>query len=56
MSEELFNKKQSFMERVNEWRNKYSDCLLSDEEADTIFARDKEVCSKKILSDFSCEE
>ena len=42
MNEMISAKKQDFLDRLNEWREKNSDCLISSEEIDTIFSRDKE--------------
>ena len=42
MSEETTTKKQDYLNRIYEWRKKNSDCMMSSEEIDAIFARDKE--------------
>ncbi len=35
-------KKQKYLDGIKAWRNKYSDCLLPDTEATSIFEREKE--------------
>ena len=35
-------RKQKYLDGLNAWRNKYSDCLLPDTEAASIFEREKE--------------
>jgi len=52
MTEETTSKKQDFIVKLNEWRKKYSDCQISPEEIDAIFARDKEVFSTDIPKGF----
>ena len=42
MLDEKAEKSQSFFDKINYWREKYYDCLLSTDEADSIFAREKE--------------
>ena len=36
------DRKQKYLDGLNAWRNKYSDCLLPDTEAASIFERVKE--------------
>ena len=41
-SVQKLEKKQKYLDGIKAWRNKYSDCLLPNSEADSIFERGKE--------------
>ena len=42
MDEQSSTKKQEYLNKLNEWREKYSNCMMSSEEIDALFVRDKE--------------
>ena len=34
------DKKKKYLESISSWREKYSDCLFSDKESDSVFGRE----------------
>lgn len=36
------DKKKKYLESISSWREKYSDCLFSDKESDSVFGREKD--------------